>query len=177
MSATPPVTPAPPLVVGLPIYVTPEPTILKVEDAAGRPLAVTLVHDVRDVLEEAGFKLAPSSEAAGGIVATIIIQKLSTIHADVFIHGAEACGVRLDITRGDSLLATAQPEVDCLSTSAYYGMLPRDAAVAMVNHAAHGAALIAVAETIRPPPPPPPPSPPHEPDPQPELPHPTMPPR
>ena len=88
---------------------------------------------------------------------------------DLFIHAFEACGVRLDIKRGEALLATAEPEVECLSTSSYYGMLPKDAAVSLVNHAAHAPTLIAVAETIHPPPPPPPPAPPHDLDPQPPL--------
>jgi hypothetical protein len=171
MSTTPAVAPVPPLVLGLPVYLAPEPTILKVEDAAGRPLAMALQHAVRDVLEEAGWKLVPSVDAAGGVIASLVIQHVGGIHADLFIHGAEACGVRLDITRGDALLASAEPEVECLSTSAYYGMLPKDAAVVLVNKVSHAPTLIAVAETIQPPPPPPPPMPPHEPDPQPALPH------
>ena len=177
MSTTPAVVAVPPLVLGLPIYVTPEPNVRKVLDPVGRPLAVALVHGVRDALEEAGFKLAASADAAGGVVAIVVIQKVGAIHADLFIHGAEACGVRLEIKRGDSLLGSAEPEVECVSTSAYYGMLAKDAAIAMVNHASHAPALIAVAETTHPPPPPPPPAPPHEPDPQPELPHPALPPR
>jgi hypothetical protein len=171
MSAAPPVAPVPPLVLGLPVFLTPEPSILKVEDPAGRPLAMALVHDVRDVLEEAGFKLAPTPEAASGIVATVVIQRIGAIHADLFIHGAQACGVRLDVMRADARLASAEPEVPCVSTSSYYGALSKDAAVGLVNTVSRAPTLIAVAETLHPPPPGPPPSKtPREPDPQPELP-------
>ena len=124
---------------------------MKVDDPDGRPLAVALEHAVRDVLEEAGFKLVPAPEAAAGIVATVVIQHVRTLPTDLFIHGAEACGVRLDIMRGDALLGSAQPEVPCVSTSTYYGMLARDAAVSMVNTVSHAPALIAVAESVRPP--------------------------
>jgi hypothetical protein len=171
VSSAGPVAPVPSLLLGLPVFLSPEPSIAKVEDPAGRPLAMALEHDVRDVLEEAGFKLAPTLEAANGVAATLVIQRVGAIHADLFIHGAEACGVRLDVTRGDSRLATAEPEVPCVSTSVYYGVLSKDAAVGMVNTVSRGAALLAVAETLRPPPPPPPgPPPPHDPDPMPVLP-------
>jgi hypothetical protein len=154
MGTTPPVSPVPSLVLGLPVFLAPTPTVLKLEDPAGRPLTMTLVHDVRDVMEEAGFKLVASPEAASGVVATVIIQRVSLLGTDLFIHGSEACGVRIDITRGDALLGTAEPEVQCVSTSAYYGMLPKDAAVSMVNTVSHAPALIAVAEAIHPQPPP-----------------------
>ena len=154
MSTTQVVSPASPLALGLPIFLNPTPTVLKLEDPSARPLTVTLDHDVRDVLEEAGFKLVASPDAASGIVATLVIQRVGAIAADLFIHGAEACGVRLDIMRGDALLATAEPEAACVSTSAYYGMVSKDAAVAMVNVVSHAPALIAVAESLHPPPPP-----------------------
>jgi hypothetical protein len=171
VTAASPVAPVPSLLLGLSVFLAPEPSIAKVDDPAGRPLAMALEHDVRDVLEEAGFKLAPSPEAAGGVVATLSIQHVGAIHADLFIHGAEACGVRLDITRGDSRLATAEPEVPCVSTSTYYGVLSKDAAVGLVNTVSRAAALIAVAETLHPPPAPPPEPPtPHDPDPMPALP-------
>jgi hypothetical protein len=171
LTAAGPVTPVPSLLLGLPVFLTPEPSVGKVDDPAGRPLAMALEHDVRDVLEEAGFKLAPTPEAAAGVVATLVIQRVGAIHADLFIHGAEACGVRLDITRGDARLATAEPEVPCVSTSTYYGVLSKDAAVGLVNNVSRSSALIAVAETLRPPPPAAagPPAP-HEPDPMPVLP-------
>ena len=164
-------TAVPPLVLGLPIFLTPEPSILKVEDPAGRPLTVALEHDVRDALEEAGFKLVATKEAAAGVVATIVIQRVGAIGTDLFIHGGQACGVRLEITRGDARLASAEPEVPCVSTSTYYGVLSKDAAVGLVNTVSRAPTLIAVAETLHPPPPPPPsPKVLHEPDPQPELP-------
>jgi hypothetical protein len=172
MTTAPPVTPVPSLLLGLPVYLAPEPSIRKLEDPVGRPLAMALEHDVRDVLEEAGFKLAPSPEAAAGVVATIVIQRAGAIHTDLFIHGAQACGVQLDISRGDARLATAEPEVPCVSTSTYYGVLSKDAAVGLVNTVSHAPSLIAVAETLHPPPPPPKTvAVPREPDPQPELPH------
>jgi hypothetical protein len=153
MSTTPPVTPVPPLALGLPLFLTPEPQLFKVEDEAGRPVAIALQHGVRDALEEAGFKLAPSAEAAAGIVVTVVIQKALSIPTDLFIKGGQVCGVRLDIARGDALLASAPLEVQCVATSSYYGMLPKDAAVALVNVVSHAPALIAVAESLHPPPP------------------------
>jgi hypothetical protein len=94
---TPAVSPVPPLVLGLPLYLMPEPTIFKLDDPSGRPLAITLEHEVRDALEAAGFKLAPTPEAANGVVARLVIQKVSALEQDVFIKGGEACGVRLEI--------------------------------------------------------------------------------
>jgi len=156
----PRVTAAPPLVTGLPVFLTPEPTIQAIEDAEARPLAIALQHDLRDILEEAGFKLAPSAEAASGVMVTLSIQKLSVIHADLFVHGAQACGVKLEIMHGASLLAFAEPDVLCVSTSAYYGELSPDAAAAMVNRVSRAPALLAVARSIRATPPPALPAPP-----------------
>jgi hypothetical protein len=146
---TPAVSPVPPLVLGLPLYLMPEPTIFKLDDPSGRPLAITLEHEVRDALEAAGFKLAPTPEAANGVVARLVIQKVSALEQDVFIKGGEACGVRLEILRGAAVLGSAEPEVQCLATSSYYGMLPKDAAITMVNKVGHAAALVAAAESLR----------------------------
>ncbi len=155
MSTTPAVMPVPGRALGLPIYLAPEPTVVKVDDAEGRPIAMALQHSVRDVLEEAGFKLVTTADAAAGVTVRVVIQRVGIIHADLFIHGAEACGVRLDVVRGDATLASAEPEVECLSTSAYYGMLPKDAAVALVNTVSHAPALLNAAEALRSPSPPP----------------------
>ena len=146
---TPAVSPVAPLVLGLPVYLMPEPTIFKLDDPSGRPLAITLEHEVRDALEAAGFKLAATPEAANGVVARLVIQRVSAIEQDVFIKGGEACGVKLEILHGASLLGSAEPEVSCLATSSYYGMLPKDAAITMVNKVGHAAALIAMAESLR----------------------------
>ena len=154
MSTTPPVAAAPGHALGLPVYLSPEPTVVKVEDPDGRPIAMTLEHNVRDVLEEAGFKLVTSPEAAGGLTLRLVLERVGLIHADLFIHGAQACGVRLDAVRGDTVVASAHPEVECLSTSAYYGMLPRDAAVVLVNNLSHAPSLLQVAEALRSPAPP-----------------------
>ena len=148
MSTTPAVAPAPPVALGLPIFLTAEPDILKVEDPVGRPLAIAVQHAVRDALEEAGFQLVATPEAANNVVATLVIQHVGAIHADLFIHGAEACGVRLDIMREDALLGSAEPDVNCISTSSYYGLLAKDSAVALVNTVSHAPTLLAVAETL-----------------------------
>jgi len=155
MSTTPAVAPVPQRAFGLPLYLAPEPSVLSVDDPEGRPIALTLQHAVRDVLEEAGFKLVATPADAAGVTASVVIQRVGIIHADLFIHGGEACGVRLDVVRGDTVLASARPEVDCLSTSAYYGMLPKDAAVALVNKISQAPALLSVAEALRSPSPPP----------------------
>jgi hypothetical protein len=149
MSTTPSVTPLPANATGLSVFLAPEPTIVKLEDSDARPVAIALQHDIRDVLEEAGFKLAATPEAAGGVVVSLVIQRVGIIHADLFIHGSEACGVRLDVARGAAVVATAQPEVECVATSAYYGMLPKDTAVTLVNAIAHAPAVVAAADLGR----------------------------
>ena len=154
MSTTPAVAPVPRQAVGLAIYVPPEPVIAAVDDPDGRPIGMTLQHGLRDVFEEAGFKLAATPDVAALRVA-VAIQRVGLIHADLFIKGAEACGVRVDILRGDTVIASAVPEAPCLSTSAYYGMLPKDAAVALVNTLTHAPALVSLAEALRTPGPPP----------------------
>ncbi len=148
MSTTPAVTPAPPPLVGLTLFLTPEPQIGKLEIPEGRPIAVSLVHGVRDALEEAGFKLAPSADAASGMVITVSVQRISIIESDLFIKGGQACGVAIEMRRGAALVATAQPEVECLSTSPYYGMLPKDAAIAMVNKLSQSPGLASAARGL-----------------------------
>lgn len=149
MSTTPAVAPLPPLAVGLPVFLAPEPTIAQIEDPAARPVALTLQHHIRDTLEEAGFKLAPSPEASAGLVLSVAIGRVSAIHADLFIHGTEACGVRVDLLRAGVVLMSAEPDVACVSTSSYYGMVPKDAAVSLVNMVSHAPVLLAVAESLR----------------------------
>ena len=58
ISTTPAIAPLPPLALGLQVFLAPEPTIAQVEDPAARPLADRLHRDIRDTLEEAGFRLA-----------------------------------------------------------------------------------------------------------------------
>jgi hypothetical protein len=149
LTTTPPITPVPPAAVGLALYFAPETTVAQVEDESARPLAIKLQHAVRDALEEAGFKLAATPEASGGLTVAIYISKLSNIHADLFIRGDEACGVHLNLARAGSFVVSVAPDVSCVSTSSYYGMLPKDAATSMVNALAHAPAFIAVAEGQR----------------------------
>jgi hypothetical protein len=145
MSTTPAVMPAPPSLVGLRLFLDPEPQIGKLEAPEGRPIAMSLVHGVRDALEEAGFKLAPSADAASGMVITVRVERIAIIESDLFIKGGQACGVVVELRRGPALVATTQPEVECLSTSSYYGMLPKDAAVVMVNKLAQSPGLVSAA--------------------------------
>jgi len=140
-----PVAPLPATATGLPILLAPGPTVGILDDVIGRPLTVALQHDVRDALEEAGFKLVDTEQASGGLVATLSVKRAGAIHADLFIHGAEACGVRLDITEAGRLLTKAEPDVPCVSTSTYYGMLSKDAAIGMVNLTVRSSVFAAVA--------------------------------
>jgi hypothetical protein len=147
-----PVSPLPTNATGLPIFLAPEPNVVALDDAVGRPLTVALEHAVRDVLEEAGFKLVDSEDAAGGLIATLTIQRAGAIHADVFIHGAEACGVKLDIKREGALVAAGEPEAPCASTSTYYGVLAKDAAIEMINAALRAPAFVALTKSWHAPP-------------------------
>jgi hypothetical protein len=56
--------------------------------------------------------------------------------------------VAIEMRRGAALVATAQPEVECLSTSPYYGMLPKDAAIAMVNKLSQSPGLASAARGL-----------------------------
>jgi hypothetical protein len=149
MNPPPPVAPLPATVTGLPIFLAPGPTVATLDDPVARPLTVALQHDIRDVLEEAGFKLVDSEALAGGFVATLSVQRAGRIRADMFIHGAEACGVRLDIKRAGAVIATAEPDAPCVSTSTYYGMLSKDAVITMLNVATRAPAFIAASAAWR----------------------------
>ena len=129
----PPVTPLPANATGLRVFLAPGPNVAKLVDPVGRPLVVGMQHDLRDVLEESGFSVVSSPEAADGLIATLSVETAGAIHADLFIHGAEACGVHLSLARGSAVLANVEPEARCVATSAYYGLLSKDAVVAMVN--------------------------------------------
>jgi hypothetical protein len=151
---TPAVSPVPQVALGLPVFLVPDPVIGSVDEPEGRPIAVTFEHAVRDAAEEAGMKLVATAGDSGGVVLRVVIQRVGAIHADLFIKGSEACGVRVELVRGDAVVASAQPEVPCLSTSAYYGMLPKDAAVTLVNAITRDPSFLKMAEHLREPAPP-----------------------
>jgi hypothetical protein len=148
-AAAPPVTPVPAAVQGLAVFVEAEPAIGTVEDAEARGLATTLLTNLRDTMTAAGLSVAPSLAAASGVYVRLRIEKVATIKADAFIHGEQACGVKLEIRRGDVVLASAEPETPCVSTSTYYGISPLEAAVSLVTAASQGARLLAAAPSLR----------------------------
>ncbi len=149
-TAAPAVAPAPPVALGLLVFVEGDASIATVEDAEARPFATEIADRVRAAIHAAGLTLAPTREAASGLVLRVKIEKLSTIHADAFIHGNEACGVVLEVRRGDAVVVSAEPETPCVSTSSYYGASPEEAAATLVNFAVHAPRFVAAAQAIRP---------------------------
>jgi hypothetical protein len=141
---TPAVAAIPPAAKGAPVFLPEEPTIERLDDPDARPLAMTLEHAVRDALQEAGWKVIGDQDASG-LSLEVRIARASRIQADLFIKGAEVCGVNIVLRKGETEVAIARPESTCLSTSAYYGMVPKDAAVAMVNDLTRQASVIAAA--------------------------------
>jgi hypothetical protein len=150
LNPAPPVVPLPATATGLPLFLAPGPTVGAFDDPIGRPLTVALQHDVRDILEEAGFKLVDSLAAAAGLTATVSVKHGGALPGDLFLRGATACGVRLEIKALDRVVASSEPEAECVSTSTYYGVLSKDAAVEMVNAALRAPALGALAKAWHP---------------------------